>query len=248
MNRPPATRTAHDGDAFAGILMLQTRFPRPRGDVGNPASFDFPVRHRVVPAATALRAVRERGRDLLPAFVDAGLALCAAGARLIGTGCGFLALFQRELAAALPVTVATSSLLQVAYVARTLPGGRRVGVLTADAGSLSADHLQAVGAPPDTPVEGIDPRGAFARTLFDDLPELDQADAEREVTDAALRLIRRCPDVGAFVLECTNMPPYAMAVGARTGRPVYDVLTLLGAVWHQRPPRPRQAADGGAGA
>lgn len=233
-----------DTSGFAGILMLDTRFPRPVGDVGNAASFDFPVRYRVVEAATARRAVHDRGRGLLPAFIDAGCALCGQGARVIGTGCGFLALFQRELADALPVPVATSSLLQVPYVERTLARGQRVGVLTADASALSADHLRAVGVAVDTPIEGIDPDGAFARTLFDDREALDQADAERAVVDAARRLLRRRPDVGALVLECTNMPPYAAAVTRATARPVYDVLTLLDAVWRRCLPAARTLRHG----
>lgn len=225
--------------------MLDTHFPRPVGDIGNPASFEYPVRHRVVHAATAKHAVRERGIGLLPGFIEAGRALCAEGARIIGTSCGFLALFQRELAAALPVPVATSSLLQTAFVQRTLPARQRVGVLTADAASLSAAHLDAVGAPVDVPVEGIEPAGAFARTLFEDLDTLDQDDAERAVVDAARRLVARCPDVGAIVLECTNMPPYAGAVRAATGRPVYDAVTLLDAVWHRRLPLPHGRRNSG---
>jgi hypothetical protein len=139
---------------------------------------------------------------------------------------------------------ATSSLLQGPYVERLLPPGQRAGVLTADAASLSADHLQAVDVATDTPVEGIDPNGAFARTLFDDREDLDQRAAERDVVDAAQRLLLRRPDIGAFVLECTNMPPYASAVATATGRPVYDVLTLLDAIWRRRLPAARAPLPG----
>jgi Asp/Glu/hydantoin racemase len=34
------------------------------------------------------------------------------------------------------------------------------------------------------------------------------------------------PDVGAIVLECANMPPYAAALRARAGLPVYDLVDL----------------------
>ncbi len=36
---------------FLGIAMLDTRFPRPPGDVGHPASFGVLTRQRVVPGA-----------------------------------------------------------------------------------------------------------------------------------------------------------------------------------------------------
>ena len=38
-----------------GILMLDTRFPRPRGDIGNALSYDFPVRYKIVRGAHATK-------------------------------------------------------------------------------------------------------------------------------------------------------------------------------------------------
>jgi hypothetical protein len=222
----PQTRSPH-----LGILMLETRFPRPPGDIGNPASFAFPVRYRTVVAASPQRVVREGARGLLEHFVAAGRDLAADGAVGITTSCGFLAAFQRELAAALPVPVATSSLLQAAWLAPLLPSGRTVGIVTIDAAALDAGHLNAVGAAPDLPIEGVDPAGEFATRILGDQTTLDTTAAEHDVVDAALRLVERRPDIGAVVLECTNMPPYATAVHRATGRPVYDVLTMLDWFW-----------------
>src|SRR5262245_17493143 len=119
-----------------GILMLATRFPRPPGDIGNPATFAFPVRYRTVEAASAQRVVRERASGLVDRFIDLGREMAEEGAAGIATSCGFLAAFQPELAAALPVPVATSSLLQAAWIAPLLPAGRRVGIVTIDAAAL----------------------------------------------------------------------------------------------------------------
>jgi hypothetical protein len=214
-----------------GILMLETRFPRPVGDIGNPASFAFPVRYRIVEAASPARVVGDRARGLLGRFVAAGRELVAEGAVGVTTSCGFLAAFQRELAAALAVPVATSSLLQIAWLAPLMPAGCAVGVVTIDAAALDAEHLQAVGARGDVPIEGVDPAGEFATRILGDQATLDAAAAERDVVEAALRLVDRRPDVGAVVLECTNMPPYAAAVARATRRPVYDVLTMLDWFW-----------------
>jgi Asp/Glu/hydantoin racemase len=35
------------------------------------------------------------------------------------------------------------------------------------------------------------------------------------------------PDVGAVVLECTNMAPYARALRERLGRPVFDIYSFI---------------------
>jgi len=220
-----------------GILMLATRFPRPVGDIGNAASFSFPVRYRTVAAATPQRVVREHASGLLHRFVAAANELVTEGAIGITTSCGFLAAFQAELAAAVAVPVATSSLLQAGWLAPLLPAGRCVGVVTIDATALEAAHLAGVGAPLDLPIEGVDPGGEFATQILGDHTTLDFVAAEREVVDAAVRLVARRPDVAAIVLERTNMPPYAASVHRATHRPVYDVLTLLDWFWQglQRP-------------
>jgi hypothetical protein len=215
---------------FLGILMLQTRFPRPLGDIGNPETFSFPVRRHIVEGASPGRVVRDQAHGLVDAFVAAARSLVDEGAAAIGTSCGFLALHQRRLSAAVTVPVASSSLLQCEWLARVLPAGQRPGIVTIDAVSLSEGHLQAVGVPPGTPIEGVDPDGELASRLLRDEPSLDMAKAEAEVVAASERLCRRA-NIGAVVLECTNMPPYARAVARATGRPVFDVVTLLNWIW-----------------
>lgn len=203
--------------------MLQTRFPRPLGDIGHAQTFVFPVLRRVVAGATPELVVRGREVAAAQPFVEAARQLVAEGCTAITTSCGFLALWQRELQAALaPVPVWTSSLLQLAE----LPG-RRCGVITIEAASLTPAHLLAVGANPATPVEGITPGSALHRTLLQDLPELDTADAQAQVLAAAARLRARHPELDTLVLECTNLPPYAAALRHHTGLTVLDVTTML---------------------
>jgi Asp/Glu/hydantoin racemase len=213
--------------ASLGVVMLETRFPRPPGDIGNPATFAFPVRYRTVRGASPRRVVVERDPTLLAPFIDAARALAREGVAALTTSCGFLAVFQREMAAALSVPVWTSSLLLVAELESTWGDGRRVGVVTADAASLGPDHLGPVGARPDTPIEGLGADTRFRATLLDDRAQLDVVEAEAATVAAARRLVDRHPEVAAIVLECTNMPPYAAAVRAATGRPVHDITTLV---------------------
>ena len=230
---------SHGAPGFLGVLMLDTRFPRVVGDIGNPATFNFPVRYAVVAGASPQRVVRERDTSLLTPFIQAGRALVALGARAIATSCGFLVLFQRELDAALPVPVWTSSLLLVPELQAGLPAGRRVGVITIDAASLDSEHLRAAGADPAPPVEGGAPGGSLQRSLLGNLPTLDETQAALEVVAAGRRLVARCPEVAAIVLECTNLPPYAAALRLALGLPVHDIKTLLDDRW-----RRFQAASG----
>ena len=209
--------------------MLDTRFPRLRGDIGCAETFDFPVRYVVVKGALPRRAVVGRDRSLLQPFIAAAQALEADGCSAIATSCGFLALFQHEMQSVVGVPVWTSSLLLVAELEATLPAEQRVGIVTADAASLTEDHLAAVGARADAPIEGLAPDSAFHRTLLDNRIALDAAEAQAATVAAAKRLVAKHPNLGAIVLECTNMPPYADAVRAASRLPVHDITTLIAA-------------------
>ena len=149
-----------------GILMLEARFPRILGDMGNGATWPFPVLYRVVRGASPERVVLNAAEGLLPDFIAAARDLVSLGAEAITTNCGFLALFQQELAAAVGVPVATSSLMQVPWVQATLPPGRRVGIVTVSKASLTPAHLAAARIPPDTPIAGTEGGREFFRVLI----------------------------------------------------------------------------------
>ncbi len=213
-----------------GILMLNTRFPRIPGDIGNPRTFPFPVRYEVIELATVDRIVSAVGpsAEVVNAFVAAAGRLVKAGVVGLTTSCGFMAVAQKELAARVTVPMVTSSLCQIPLVQATLPAGKRVGVLTIDSGELTACHFSGVGAPADLPVEGIEGGKELARIIKHDLAELDPVKAEDDVINAGKRLLAKSPEVGAIVLECTNMAPYSKALATELSLPVYDIIGLLG--------------------
>jgi Asp/Glu/hydantoin racemase len=221
-----------------GILMLDARFPRILGDMGNAGTWPFPVLYRVVRGATPQRVVLAGAEGLLPDFLLAAAELVDQGAEAITTNCGFLSLFQRELAAHVRVPVATSALLQVPWVQATLPPGKRVGVITVSAGSLTPRHLQAVGVSPDTPIAGTENGREFFRVLIKaEKEDLDVGLAAADIIESGRALLARHTDVGAIVLECTNMPPYAHALREAFGLPVFDICSLIG--WFHGGLRPR---------
>jgi hypothetical protein len=207
-----------------GILMLDTRFPRIVGDIGNAASFDFPVifrRMEGIGSADAVTAHPDRPR-VLAALEANARALAAEGAVGLSTSCGFLALYQDDLAALSPVPVATSALLLIRQLS-----GKRVGVITASGKNLTPAHFTAVGAPADTPFVGLPEDSSFARTFIGNATTLDRDQVEREAVAAGRDLVARHPGIDTIVLECTNLPPYKPALQKAVGLPVFDVLDLL---------------------
>lgn len=224
-NTPP--RIAHGGKAVygarLGILMLEARFPRIPGDMGNAATWPFPVLYKVVRGASPERVVTRRAEGLRDAFIAAAQELVADGADGITTNCGFLSLFQREIAAAVGVPVATSSLMQAPFLERLLPPGKRVGIVTISRRTLTEEHLVAAGVAPDAPVIGTDDGEEFTRAIIGNEATMDVAAAERDILAAGRALVARHKEIGAIVLECTNMIPYARALSEALGLPVHDM-------------------------
>lgn len=222
--RPPV---AVVNDLSIGVLMLDTHFRRLPGDIGNGCTWSFPVQFRVVRGADPAAIVHGRPEEFLKPFIAAAHDLIACGVRGITTSCGFLALLQKELTAALSVPVATSSLLQAPLIEAMLPAGQQVGILTFAAEALSARHLAAVGVRPDTPIEGLPPDSLFRAVYGNRGGVSDFAELEREVVAAAQALVRRRPNIGAILCECTNLPPHSAAIAAATRRPVFDIIGFV---------------------
>ncbi|MDU8912993.1 aspartate/glutamate racemase family protein [Aestuariicoccus sp. MJ-SS9] len=218
---------AEEQSARLGILMLDTAFPRPLGDIGHPESFAFPVAYARVPKASARAALSREAGALLAPFVAEGRRLVAQGCTGIGTSCGFLGPLQADLARELGVPVAASALSLVPVVARMLPAGQVPGIVTISAEHLTGAHLAAAGIAEAPPIAGCDPAGVFARTILEDRADWDAARARSDVIDAAEQLVAAHPHVGGIVLECTNMGPYAAEIASKTGRPVWSVIDLL---------------------
>ena len=225
--------------ANVGILMLDARFPRIPGDIGNALTWPFPVHYRVVANAAPERVVLRRADGLRDAFIAAARDLVAMGCDGITTNCGFLSLFQQDLAAAVRVPVASSSLMQYPMIQALLPPGQRVGVLTISGAALGDDHLMAAGVPVDAVIVGTDEAGReFSRAVLGNEETLDVDAAERDLLRAADLLLQRDPDIGAILLECTNMTPFARAVAQQTGLPVFDMYGFV--CWFQAALLPRR--------
>ncbi|QBF31081.1 aspartate/glutamate racemase family protein [Thalassococcus sp. S3] len=213
--------------ASVGILMLDAQFPRIPGDIGNAQTWDFPVLYRIVHDASPERVVGQKAEGLLPAFIAAAQEMVSEGADGITTTCGFLSIFQTEIAKAVNVPVATSSLMQVPLVNRLLPPGKRCAVLTISASALTPEHLIAADVPLETPVGTTEGGMTFTRSILGDAYHMDVEAARADNVAAAEALLQTHPETGAIVLECTNMAPYAADISRATGVPVFSMVSFV---------------------
>ena len=224
-----------------GILMLETYFERFNGDIGNARTWPFPVQYRIVKGASPNRITSLTSTEFLEPFKQAADELIAGGVDGITTTCGFLALYQRELAEHCPVPVATSALLQVPMVARILPKGRRPAIFTFSAESLTRRHLESVGVDPGTPVFGLPADSEFQRSIRTGDTTVRFDTLRQEVMAAADHAVRSDPTIGALVLECTNLTPYSADLRRAFKLPILDVVSLVH--WFHRGLRPEVFAQ-----
>ena len=215
-----------------GVLCLESYFPKPPGHIKCPSSFRFPIAYKVIMGVTVAKLLREPGGAQLDLFIAAARELEADGVRAITGSCGFLALYQQELADAVQVPVFASSLLQVPMVHRMLRPGQKVGVLTAHRESLTPAHLRAVGVDEDMVcLSGMEGQPEFSEVILEGKRHsMDLAKVGSEVVEVAVALAKAKPEVGAIVLECTDMPPFAHRIQQQTGLPVFDLSTLTNMV------------------
>ncbi len=211
-----------------GVLSLDSRFAKPPGHIKNGSTFPFAIMYQQVVGVTAKRIVLEPGPDLLQPFIEAVKALEAAGVRAITGSCGFLMLYQKELANEVSVPLYMSSLIQVPMLSKMLGNGRKVGIMTASSQGLTAEHLTAIGIT-DEPIciAGMEGCQEFWEVIIEN--QRDEIDLEKmgeEIVERCQKMLLENPDVGAIVLECTDMPPFAHLIQERLGLPVFDLTTL----------------------
>lgn len=210
-----------------GIIVLDCEYPYIPGNVANATTYDFPVRYAAVAGATNDRLIYSRDPELLAPFIKAAQKLEAEGVKAITSGCGFMALFQKEIAAAVNVPVFLSSLLQVPFIHQIT--GKRVGIISASSKNLTSAHLENTGISEAIPlaISGMEHNGAFTQAIFEPDGTLDDDAIRDGVVKVAAQLVHDHPDLGAILLECSDLPPYAHAIQTAVGLPVFDFITMI---------------------
>jgi hypothetical protein len=211
-----------------GLIKLDTLFPRLPGDLGLASSWGPHVLEAVVEGALPQLIVKQQlafaHSAFAPLFAEAIQTLVQRGAMAITTSCGFLVLWQQELQALSPVPVITSSLC---LLPELLQKESSVGVLSIDAHSLTPMHWAGAGLDADQVrrlvVKGMPPDSHFCQSILGNQAHLDADQAQQEVVAAAMSLVQASPQLKTLVLECTNLPPYRLAIEMATGLKVLSL-------------------------
>lgn len=228
------------GEAIGIALMDQIHSqPLIPGNVGNASTYDFPVRLKVIKGLhdnpyAPVRDAKGRYTPDVRRTVDTVKELAADGVRAVVMSCGFFSVVQEVLTAEVDIPVFSSPLLLVPLISRLIGKRRKVGILTASKTRLTQEFLDPAGIDDTIPylVEGLEASTEFyacfmggSRTILDvDL-------LRREVVDIAEKFVRANPDIGALLLECSDLPPFAADIQEATGKPVFDFITFVNTVY-----------------
>lgn len=219
-----------------GVLMLDCNIPFVPGDVGNASSYDFPVQYLLVPGATGEAVIGRQDPAITENFVEGARRLVAQGVRAITGDCAYMGAYQEAVADAVDVPVFLSSLMQVPLVVSMLRRSEKLAVLVANGGTVSDRLLSTVGITPEIGercvFRGLEDREHFRSVILDESGELDVERIEAEMVQTATELVEADSSISAFLLECSDMPPYGAAVQRATGRPVFDWIGFINYVHH----------------
>ncbi|UCD77898.1 MAG: aspartate/glutamate racemase family protein [Desulfobacterales bacterium] len=215
------------GEAI-GIILLENYAPFIPGDVANATTYNYPVRFQRVPGFTPQR-IFSHDLTLLDAVCEAGRELVKEGVRAITGDCGFMVIYQDELAHKLAVPVFMSSLLQIPFMARLIGQDEKIGIITANAAALDDFVLGKAGVdnPANLRIRGLENSKNFADAAIAEVGYLDSVKVEQEVVSLAREMVEADPKVRVILLECSLLPPYGAAVQEAVDLPVFDFVTMI---------------------
>jgi len=218
-----------EGHVPAGLMQLETM----PGNSTNLKSYPFPVKLVQVKGANVETVITHPSQNLLDDMIRISKKLVEEdGIEAISTSCGFNAIFQKELAEALDVPVFTSALLQVPFVHNLIGKDKIVGIITANKTALTKEHFHACGITDDIPVEvmGLENAKEWSKIFEHPDEKFDMNAVTEEIIGVAQKGVAEHPNIGAIVLECTDLPPYVAKIRQAVGRPVFDFNSMMGHV------------------
>lgn len=230
--------TPNKQDGFLGILMLDTQFPRILGDAGNIDSFSYPAHTKIVTGAGSLQIVKDGKPStiLIEQFCQATKSLEDDGAKAIISTCGFLITIQDIISDAVNIPVMVSGLSLYPKIKQEYDLSK-IGILTASSKNLGSTALRAAGiASSDVVIDGFEDCDPFTSVILQDKSKqpdhIDAQAIERAAVQKAQNMLADHPDIGAILLECGNLPPYAEAIKQATSLPLFSIIDGANLLMH----------------
>jgi hypothetical protein len=220
-----------------GVIILDDAYPGFPGDVRNASAWNFPIQYEICEGIDikALLWDEDKSRCLEP-IIKAAKKLENIGCRAIAAECGYFAYFQKAVAGKVDIPVFMSSLLQVPFIQQIIGPNKDVGIFCYQKRFLTETHLINVGIKPGSNYIIAGAGDEYNITEFNNLwswedrpncPESYYDKSEIQIVSACEDFVKKNPRIGAIMLECTGMQPFARAIQRKLDLPVFSWGTLL---------------------
>ncbi len=217
-----------EGCSPRGLVQLEAL----KGNSTNPDTFKFSVKYTRVKGANIHTILENPCKNTLATMIRDARKMEEQGIKAITTSCGFNAVFQKELADAVNIPVFTSSLMQIPMVQNMIGSKQIVGVITAKQSALSKDHLIYAGVTDYERIliQGLEMGQEWNKIFSSPDDDINISMVKNEIL-SQVQAMTKTANIGAFVLECTDLPPFALSIQKVTGLPVFDFVTLTNFVY-----------------
>jgi Asp/Glu/hydantoin racemase len=209
-----------------GMLHIDSPFVLVPGNAQNATTFPFPVLYECVRGVTLRDVVRATPRMKL-GIVRAAQKLEKRGVRAIVGACGSFAAFQSALSASVAIPVCASVLVQIPFILRCMSHKQRLMIVFANRASLT-DHMRKECGLSDMKrvvITDCMQLPAF-KAMLDQPHTLENEALQSELCEHVTRVAATVPNVGAIMLQCSELPPYAAAIQRTVAVPILDIVTL----------------------
>lgn len=213
-----------------GIIAVHLIYPKMPGNVANATTYPFPVLYREV--NFEIERLFAGDDSIKDEIIQAAKELEQQGVRAIIGACGYFAHFQPDVKEAVDIPVFLSSLCQLPVIKTAISEKKKIAVFAASGENIKDDLLRKIGTDSNRlVVENIGELDSFKAIRYGH-STLDHGRLSKDLCDIAIKLVEREKTIGAILLECSDLPPYAKAIQAVTGLPVFDFNTMIDMVFH----------------
>jgi len=214
-----------------GVIRLDYDYPAAPGDIDSPESFAYDVYYKVVPGFTfemcqsgkLSDTVQERFIESIQWLVNEKKVKAITG------DCGFMMNFQELARKVTSIPIFMSSLCQLPAVTCGFSPKEQIIIFTANKNSLEPmrdlirDECGVDTQEKRYHIVGCEDVDGFEAVALGE--KVDTKKVEPGIVQKALDTLKLYPNSRAFLLECTEMPPYSDAIRLATGLPVFDAIT-----------------------
>lgn len=212
-----------------GALVMKSWVPKPPGHISCASNYDAPVFYYPVDN-TSNQNIHGGSTDIIPNIIDATYELKKMGCKAVFTSCGYFGHYQKRISDESIMPAYLSSICLVPFILNLIGKKRKVAIICYNKERLTQSLFEACGVDSEMRercyVYDIVGQPELGK-IITDCGEYDISKAREEVVSVAVEAVNEHSDIGAFLLECTDLPPHSYAIQEATNMPVFDATIMI---------------------